>query len=409
MYGKKVRDSTTCLGYISWADDNQSLSYKGIQHLTISQFRDFACSQVSKAQTQLEELLLLHPDEHRRDLGIDFWMHRVVDNATENTRDWNFLCHPQNLEGTLPYRANWLLERVLKNEWLQQEFIFPDRIEGKVRWRQTAISLYRQQVDAFLERLLLLLHLTAGQPARGTELLSLRITNTIHGHHRSLFIDNGLVSFVTSYHKGYSVTGSTKIIHRYLPKEVGELLVYYLWLVQPFCRKLMLLAVGKRDRSSPFLWPKEGSVDPWDSSRLSAVLQRETKQAFGVACTIPIYRHLVIAISRKHLPCGGFKRDYGLEDTKFDRQAAHGSWTAGSIYARGLEEAAGHVEARRAEYRKISQEWHNFLGFLPRSLPPRKRPLSEIENESRASVRKRVKGQESKGTKERGNEDLWDF
>ena len=85
-----------------------------------------------------------------------------------------------------------------------------------------------------MEYLLLLVHLTLGQPARGTEILSIRFQNTVHGHHRNIFVDSGMISTVTSYHKGYSVTGSTKIIHRFLPKEVGELLVYYLWLVQPF-------------------------------------------------------------------------------------------------------------------------------------------------------------------------------
>jgi hypothetical protein len=37
---------------------------------------------------------------------------------------------------------------------------------------------------------------------------------------------HGLVSFVTFYHKGYSVSRSTKIIHWYLPEAISELLVY---------------------------------------------------------------------------------------------------------------------------------------------------------------------------------------
>ena len=47
-------------------------------------------------------------------------------------------------------------------------------------------------------------------------------------YHRNIFVKDGLISTITIYYKGYSVTGSTKIIHRYLPKEVGELMVYYL-------------------------------------------------------------------------------------------------------------------------------------------------------------------------------------
>jgi hypothetical protein len=249
-------------------------------------------------------------------------------------------------------------------------------------WSQKAVQSYSSRVNSFLERLLLLVHVTSGQPARGTETLSLRHVNTVNGHHRNIFIENGMVSTVTAYHEGYSASGNTKIIHRYLPREVGEHLVYYLWLIQPFHRKLELLVLRRRDLPSPFLSAASGSLEPWDSSRLSRVLQRETKQALGVALNIQVYRHLAVAMSRDHLSCGGFKRDYGVDDFKADAQCSHTTWTAGTVYARGLEEAAGHVEARKSEYRKVSQEWHRFLGFLPSSLSSRKRLLSETTNRS---------------------------
>jgi hypothetical protein len=57
-------------------------------------------------------------------------------------------------------------------------------------------------------------------------------------HHRNFFMEGVMDSTVTTHNKGYSTTGNTKVFHRYLPKEVGELLIYYLWLVQPICRKL---------------------------------------------------------------------------------------------------------------------------------------------------------------------------
>ena len=47
----------------------------------------------------------------------------------------------------------------------------------------------------------------------------------MQGGHRNPFIEDGTVVFVTRYHKGYEVTGDVKIIHRYLPREVGELVV----------------------------------------------------------------------------------------------------------------------------------------------------------------------------------------
>ena len=389
VYGKKVRDSTTSMGHIAWADDGQSLSYRDIPEFRIPDLRRFVGDQIGKAQTQLEGLLLVHPEhEAREDLDVQFHTHRLTDNAAEGKTGWSFVRHPSNRVGTLPDRETWLYERILRNAWLRDEF--QEELAGGLgyRWKEAAAQKYLKEVDAFLERLLLLVHITGGQPARGTELLSLRHLNSFHGYHRSVFIEHGMVSTVTSYHKGYSVTGSTKIIHRYLPQVVGELLVYYLWLVLPFRQQLELVALHRhRQQPSPFLWAKEpsgrgagagtaASGGGWDSSRLSRVLQREFEAGLGLRLTIPIYRHLAIAISRRHLPSGGFKRDYGLEDTKFDSQSAHASWTAGSIYARGLDEAQGHVQGRQAEYRKISREWHDFLGLTPSALPAPKRPVS---------------------------------
>jgi hypothetical protein len=344
---------------------------------------------------------LIHPDEKREDMGIAFRMHRLVDNAAENTHGWNFLQDTRNINGELPDKKDWILNRIVDNDWLRDEFMEPCSI-GKVTWNQRAIRAYEKKVDVFLRSLLLLVHLTSGQPARGTELLSLRHSNTMQGLHRNIFIDNGIVSTVTSWHKGYTVTGSTKIIHRYLPNQVGELVIYYLWLVLPFWQAIEVLALRRGDPPSPFLWPKLQCLGPWHNRKLGEIVREIFTRELGLEMTVPIYRHLAIAISRKHLRCGGFQRDYGLEDTKFDTQSAHGTWTAGSIYARGLQEAPGHVEGRKAVYRSVSKEWHDFLGFSPASLPSRKRPLGDDENNVRL-LPKKAKVQDIR------TDDLWTF
>jgi hypothetical protein len=131
--------------------------------------------------------------------------------------------------------------------------MYPESTVRYPVWNQKSYQDYLLEVEVFLERLLLLVHLTGGQPARGSEILSLRSVNTVNSYRRNVFIEGGMVSTVTTFHKGYSTTGDTKIIHRYLPKEVGELLMYYLWLVQPLCRSLEMLALRRRDLPSPFL------------------------------------------------------------------------------------------------------------------------------------------------------------
>jgi hypothetical protein len=141
-------------------------------------------------------------------------------------------------------------------------------------WRRKTAEQYLKQATNFLELLLLLIHILGGQPARGTELLSLQLRNTIHGLRRNIFIENGLVGFVTFYYKGYSVSGLTKIIHRYLPEAISKLLVYYVWLIQLFCEQLCILALNESPSSLTFLWAiKKGTYsEPWPSSRLTNVL-----------------------------------------------------------------------------------------------------------------------------------------
>jgi hypothetical protein len=197
--------------------------------------------------------------------------------------------------------------------------------------------------------------------------------------HRNVFVEDGLVSIVTSYHKGYTCTGTTKIIHRYLPREISELVVYYLWLILPFVQKMTLLIAEQADPEIPasntrkidsliggqsrpiaersvlsfLLWP--AGKGAWSSSRLTKILKRETSKICQSPLTLATYRHVAIAISRRHLAQGGFKRDYDVEESATDGQTAHTSWTAGRLYARGIEEAPGHVEARRAGFRMVSR------------------------------------------------------
>ncbi|KAH7261548.1 hypothetical protein BKA59DRAFT_387065, partial [Fusarium tricinctum] len=67
-------------------------------------------------------------------------------------------------------------------------------------------------------------------PIQGIELLYIQYYNARDrlGGRRNIFIKNRLVSFITYYYKGYTITGITKIIHHYLPSEVRELLIYYI-------------------------------------------------------------------------------------------------------------------------------------------------------------------------------------
>ncbi|KFY56414.1 hypothetical protein V496_06705 [Pseudogymnoascus sp. VKM F-4515 (FW-2607)] len=144
VYGKKIGDSTTCLGYIIWSDDGQKLNYKDLE-LSMSGLKKFVQQQVEFAQDQLQQLLLIHAEEARADVVPMLRLQDLKDNPALNQLDQSFLTDPRN--PSLKGYDRWLLNR------------------------------YLRQVDEFLERLLLLAHMTSGQPPRGTELTSLQYCN----------------------------------------------------------------------------------------------------------------------------------------------------------------------------------------------------------------------------------------
>jgi hypothetical protein len=401
-YGAKLRDNTTSSGFIYWSDDGQKLSYKSLE-FTMNSLRWFLHDQVQEACQMLHNLLLLpRGDADRRaELLPQVHLFSLKDDPTVHQANYSFLQDPRN-EKILGGQKRYLLRQVRQNPRLRHQFF---RDPDKLLWDHKHVKQYIQLVQAFLHRLLLLVHITGGQPARGTELLTLRWRNSARCEARNSFVENGLVSFVTSYHKNYAATNSTKIIHRYLPSEVGEMLVYYLWLVLPFIEQLHILAgsPGSGDVGS-FLWPAglnmrhtaktkgatqndellrevdrnahtftASAEEPWESAQLGLVIKEAFRYGLQTKAITVLWRHASIAISRRHLPAGyKFKRDYGLdeESSAIDLQAAHTSRMAGSCYARDVREAHGHVASIRAEYRQLSRSWHTCMGFgVP--LPPR--------------------------------------
>ena len=146
-------------------------------------------------------------------------------------------------------------------------------------WRQKAVRKYEEAVSRFQEKLAVLVHVAAGQPARAIELLSLRHQNC-QNVQRNVFIEDGMVVFVAQYHKGFYASNDVKIIHRYVPREIGELVVLYLWLVLPFVGQLR--AKRQDSVSKPakgLLWGVDAcrGGGEWSSPRFSTILKRETQ------------------------------------------------------------------------------------------------------------------------------------
>ena len=231
----------------------------------MEQLRGMMHGLVEETRRDLMELMMLEMNAEGEVEGLPpiDW-ERLSDIPSEERIGWSFLKDIQNkfaVDGKW-----WLLKRVSQEPRLQGEWI-KEEVEGQDHpYRPEAVQEYQRKVEQFQEKLLLIMHMVGGQPARATELLGMRYANTKQGGLRNIFIDCEMVAFVTAYHKNYRQTGKVKIIHRYLPKEVGELLLRYLWLVLPFWQAVQSV-VEKADQLSPFIWADAVEREKTEGSR----------------------------------------------------------------------------------------------------------------------------------------------
>jgi hypothetical protein len=241
------------------------------------------------------------------------------------------------------------------------------------------ITKYGDLVQEFLGHLLCLVHLTSGQPARGTELLSLQHENTATNGLRNIFIFNSLVAVVPRYHKGYNRDKTLKTVYRFLPREVGSLLVWYLWLVRPF---YMLLqhqpAISQQDRhyklsTSSFLWPDANGTQHRTSQYLSKIILRATMRWMGQEINLSTLRHLLIAFDRKINQASGPLQELSQQEADDiinkaeaeaqEMQAGHSPKTAHTVYALDISKVFAHKQHLASMHYKASSQWHKALGF----------------------------------------------
>jgi RecQ family ATP-dependent DNA helicase len=244
-YGFKIRYTTPAAGKIQWI--REEVLYPGTR-VQMSQLRSMVHGLVGEARDELfGKLLVVDPTSAGGEMHIPAidW-ENSVDQPSETKVGWSFLDDERNKFQA--HKEWWMFQRMYQEQRLREQFL-----DGDGRLREGAGAQYQRHIERFLELLLVLIHLCGGQPSRAPEILGLRWKNTGNGGVRNVVLEGGLIGLVAQYHKGYRSSGNIKIIHRYLPREVGELLVYYLWLVLPFWEKLQC-QMGGKVVSSAFIW-----------------------------------------------------------------------------------------------------------------------------------------------------------
>ena len=361
-YAYIVAQNTQMEPNIWWDDNHQSVTYRNVQ-ISMDEFRGLMKDQLQKATVILEQELCFTNTDYPLP-AID--LRAILDQQRKSQPKYSFLMEEENGLGNA---KRWLDRRVRNDPKLLKTFADPQG--GELRWKQRSFQRYEASVQKFLEHLLLLFHMTSGQPAREPEILSMRWRNgdTI----RNIFVDHGLVVGIPRYHKTRSTTREDRPIPRFLPIMVSKLVVWYLTIVIPF-RYALLRRTDSGMHLSSFLWANSSDPNqPWKPEKMSRIMGRQSKMYMGRAMDIQSYRHIAIAIGRYW--CRGWQPinpdqkgdDNAVEedvldtvDEMWDITGSHGGRVANNAYAVNMAVAKGSNDSDYHRARIISREWHEW-------------------------------------------------
>ncbi|KAK4899590.1 hypothetical protein LTR49_027621 [Elasticomyces elasticus] len=219
--------------------------------------------------------------------------------------------------------------------------------------------------------------MSAGAPARATELISIEHENGPQAQsQRGVFIDNGMVVFITGYHKGYKKGHQVNIVHRYVPREDP---------VEPEDAGSEGNGEESSDEEEDWLGgmarqsveARFQNVDGlWDTDRVLRIMYRETESRINVRIGVATWRHAYPAIQ------GKLSHDPGVQEMLDDiyerpsrsaasasivavraRQAGHSIEMEEMIYGLLLTANPFATMSEQARFRKVSIDWHRMLRF----------------------------------------------
>ena len=149
-------------------------------------------------------------------------VHKLSDNWDLSQPGGSFLLDSRNKEH-LGGGDRWLLE----NLRLRPDIfglLMSKKADGEWQVSSDAAYQYECAVQRFLEHMMVCIHISSGQPARRPEFLGTRWCNK-QADKRNLFIHDGYLLFILTYHKSLNQTNACRWPVRFLLPEVGELMV----------------------------------------------------------------------------------------------------------------------------------------------------------------------------------------
>ena len=235
------------------------------------------------------------------------------------------------------------------------------------------ILRWEEAITTFLHLIFAAVQLTAGQPARVTEIATAMYANS-STNLRSMFLYQGQILLVISHNKTLRMSGQLrKRIPRLLPLELSKLLNEYLILVRPLQIRFARILNPDSDMdalmSVLFMFQGRTAIARPDPVRLRfKATTRSPSVPLGIS--VADWRHISKAFMRKHV---GIVEDEDESDDAMDLQAGHSTKTSLSTYGVTSSDLRSLSSDTIDAFADVSRSWHIFLGLAPKEPPRRKR------------------------------------
>ncbi|MGH7974641.1 MAG: helicase-related protein [bacterium] len=227
-----------------------------------------------------------------------------------------------------------------------------------IEWKAARVESFLETCHSFEELTLTLLHLTGGAPSRASEYQTLMLRNTV-ANDRSVFMMAEDLVVIQGYFKTRNVAQQERVVAKFLPKRLTDLLVKYYRFVRPLA---MIFVKGHRGTSIE-KWCNNMFVDvfgnPFSSAEVGAIFYKLSLKYMGVALRVKSYRHAAQAFLEKII-------DPRIPNTPgttlpFNEQMGHSVAVGISSYARSQMNLRSMSRENLHKFKCCSSEWHRFL------------------------------------------------
>jgi len=352
-----------------WLDrkDFQIMSYLG-NTIKINKFP----AMLSKME---DDLIHIWENDVLLGLGLRVNYQTLHDDITNKTPGYSFLDHPKN-KGLKT--QDLLMKAIIQDPHLSKLYLCPQSgPDGKPLWNVLNLRAWLFNYSQFSTVLISRIEMTAGSPARGTEVSCLQYRNTMERQGRGLHIMGDYVATLCRYHKSQSNTTYDKLIPHAVDAVCSDLIIQDLSIARPFAELAAFICFPDKPMFQTlyrtFLFVNNGHL--FTTPQVTACLKKYTGLGLEYEAGVNAWRHISIAFRRKLAPKLLNLVEEADAETPAALQAAHSVQTENRVYGISGDSTITGSHTLMEEFVDASIEWQILLKTMPGGL---KLPYSQV-------------------------------